>query len=137
MKPTIWGVTNWLLPERAAHSKREREAPSLSIQNCFFAHFHSSAGVIFQCFADTTTRLNFHYASHTLDNAAEADSTSLMFLWGNETGGRFQRKKIVTKMILKIITKCNFDFQTCVNYQFFPFQDNFFGYSELREGSQN
>ena len=28
------------------------------------------------------------------------------------------------KMITKIITKCNFDFQTCANYQFFPFQDN-------------
>ena len=37
---------------------------------------------------------------------------------------------------MKIIVKCNFDFQTCVNYQFFPFQDNFFGSSELRGGSQ-
>ena len=53
-----------------------------------------------------------------------------------EAGARFRRKKIVTKIITKIITKCNFDFQTCVNYQFFPFQDNFFGSSELRGGSQ-
>ena len=46
------------------------------------------------------------------------------------------KKKIVTKIITKIITKCNFDFQTYANYLFFPFQDNFFGSSELRGGSQ-
>ena len=34
------------------------------------------------------------------------------------TGARFPREKIVLKIVLRIVLRCNFDFVTCLNYSF-------------------
>ena len=78
-------------------------------------------------------RIRHAFNGHLMFTTPDRHWPSKMF---ETSGARFRRKKIILKIIMKIILKCNVDFQTCVNYQFFPFQDNFFGSSELRGGSQ-
>lgn len=32
------------------------------------------------------------------------------------TGARFRNKKIVTKIVMRIVMRCNFDSETCLNF---------------------
>ena len=59
------------------------------------------------------------WMQHVVANASNCDTVSKM-VGSHSSGARFTRKKVVTKILARIVTKPNFDYVTCVNYSFSP-----------------